>query len=169
MANPFLTSLFEYKAWCNRGLFEALRAAPEGEHPGEMAVILLTLDHAWRVDETFRARIAGEKEPFEHVVGRKLPVLSELAESVAATDAWLVAYTERASRAELEEKVAFTFIVDGMKGSMTREEMLAHILTHNGSHRGAVGKMMEQIGVRGTSDMFTTYLHQQSPAPCGRG
>ncbi|HEY1709573.1 MAG TPA: hypothetical protein VGG10_14995 [Rhizomicrobium sp.] len=28
MSNKLLTSLFEYKAWANRGLYEALLAAP---------------------------------------------------------------------------------------------------------------------------------------------
>jgi uncharacterized damage-inducible protein DinB len=35
--------------------------------------------------------------------------------------------------------------------------MLAHLITHSASHRGAIGKMLEGLNVPGPSDMVTTF------------
>ena len=59
--------------------------------------------------------------------------------------------------AELESVVEFAFVDDGAPGRMTRGDMLAHVITHGASHRGAIGKMLEGLGVPGASDMVTTF------------
>jgi uncharacterized damage-inducible protein DinB len=46
---------------------------------------------------------------------------------------------------------------------MTRGQMLAHVLTHNQSHRGGVGKMLEPFGIQIPSDMFTSYVSAGRP------
>jgi len=158
MGNTFLTSLFEYKAWANRGLYALLQNVPAGEHVGEMAVIALTLDHVARVDQVFKARLCGEPEGLDRVVAQAVPDWQELAARVAAIDGWYVDYTKRATKAELEEPIDFTFLLDGEPGHMTREEMLGHVLTHGNSHRGAVGQMMSQLRIKGAPDMLTSYL-----------
>ena len=40
---------------------------------------------------------------------------------------------------------------------MTRGDMLAHVITHGASHRGAIGKMLENLGIAGAPDMVTTF------------
>jgi len=40
---------------------------------------------------------------------------------------------------------------------MTKADMLAHVITHGAAHRGAIGKMLEDLGVPGVSDMVTTF------------
>jgi uncharacterized damage-inducible protein DinB len=157
MSNRLLISLFEYKAWANRGLFDALLAAPAGEHQMDMMIIRGTLDHVSVVDQLFRARLIGEPEPFRGVLSPKMPSFGELRDTVAKTDAWYIEYVRAASPGELEDIVEFIF-TDGDPGRMSREEMLGHVLTHGNSHRGAVGKMLENIKVRGAPDMLTSYL-----------
>jgi len=46
---------------------------------------------------------------------------------------------------------------------MSREETLAHIATHGGYHRGAVGRIMAQASVAVPRDIFTVHLHQSEP------
>jgi uncharacterized damage-inducible protein DinB len=41
---------------------------------------------------------------------------------------------------------------------MTRAEILAHIITHGASHRGAIGRMLETLKVAGAPDMVTTFV-----------
>jgi uncharacterized damage-inducible protein DinB len=165
MPNDFLISLFRHKAWCNRGLIEALRAAPADVDRRQMAVVLLTLDHTSIVDQLFKARLAGEAEPgFEDVVARRLPDLDELAATMAATDAWFIGYVGRVSPADLETVVEFTFVSDGDEGRMTKGQMLAHLVTHSASHRGAIGKMLEGLNVPGAADMVTTFQRQMAEA-----
>jgi len=153
----FLTSLFAYKAWADRGLIDALLAVPEGEHPMQMAQIRILLDHIRVVDSLFRARIAGAPEPFEGIVSPVTPSFAELRDIFAANDSWFLDYVRDASPAALDEVVVFTF-TDGDPGRMTRGEMLGHILTHGNSHRGAIGQLLSTIKVKGARDMLTSYL-----------
>ena len=164
MSNKLLVSLFQYKAWANRDMFEVLRAVPEGQHAREMFIITLTLDHVCVVDRIFQARIAGEPHDFASVVSARAPKLDALWENVSATDQWYIDYAGSASPAHLGEVIDFTFVDDGTPGRMTREEMLGHVLTHGNSHRGAVGKMLEGMGVAGPADMFTSFLHRDRKA-----
>lgn len=161
MSTKLLTSLFEHKAWANREMFEALRKVPADANRRDMAVILFTLDHLSITDQIFKANLTGQDHAFKAVVAGAMPKLDELAETVRATDAWYVDYVKSASAADLGERIDFTFVADGMAGRMTREEMLAHVLTHGASHRGAVGKMLETLQVEGPPDMFTTFVHRQ--------
>src|SRR5579862_7458427 len=109
MPNSFLVSLFEHKAWCNRGLVESLRAAPEDVDRAQMAMVLFTLDHTSIVDQIFRAHLAGEAHGFSGVVASRFPELEGLAARLAEVDAWYIDYARRVSPAELETVVEFTF------------------------------------------------------------
>lgn len=158
MSNTFLISLFRHKAWANKEMFEAVRAVPEGAHPIEMTTIRFLLDHVSVVDRIFKARILGETPPFEGVLSPRPPRFPEMAEIVRETDQWFLDYVANADPAELSEPRDFVFVADGMSGRMTREEMLAHVITHGGSHRGAVSRILETIKVAGPPDMMTTFV-----------
>jgi uncharacterized damage-inducible protein DinB len=164
MSDPFLVQLFQHKAWCNRQLIQALRAAPADADRRQMAVILLTFEHTSIVDRIFKAHLSGQPRGFAAVAGDRRPDLEALARTMAETDAWYVGYAGRVSPAELAEVVEFTF-VDGDPGRMTKGEMLAHVITHGASHRGAVGKMLEGLNVAGASDMVTTFVRETRTAP----
>jgi uncharacterized damage-inducible protein DinB len=159
MADNFLVTLFEHKAWCNRKLVEALRAVPAEADRGKLVVMLVTFDHTSRVDQVFKAHLRGVEHGLAAVVASEFPDLDALAARLAETDAWYINYAKRVSRAELDTVVEFTFL-DGDAGRMTRSEMLAHVVTHGASHRGAIGKMLETMGVRGAPDMVTTFSRQ---------
>jgi len=157
MADALLVSLFEHKAWCNQRLAEALRAAPKVEDRRAWAVVVLTFEHTSIVDRVFKARLEGAAPPFASTVGRAMPDLAALAQTMAATDGWYLDYARRATPAELETVVEFAFVDDGAPGRMTRADMLAHVITHGASHRGAIGKMLENLGIAGAPDMVTTF------------
>jgi uncharacterized damage-inducible protein DinB len=63
---------------------------------------------------------------------------------------------------ELEETIDFTF-TDGGQGRMSREEMLAHVITHSGYHRGEVGRLLPDIENTAMRDVFAGYLHRAEP------
>ena len=151
-------SLFQYKAWANRGLFAALRAAPEGQNPTERLRITLILDHVAVVDRIFKARLSGEQPPFEGVVSPVTPSLDGLWRDVEETDRWYVNYTGAVSEAELAEAIDFTYLSDGEPGHMTKAEMLGHVLTHGQSHRAALGWSIEKVGAKPPPDMFSSFL-----------
>lgn len=160
MSDPFLTSLFKYKAWANQALLDALESAPEDASPMALAQIRITLDHTNVVDQLFRARIEGRPEPFAGVISPKTPTFSELRAIMRETDAWYVDYTRNATPSELETVVEFAFLDDGKRGRMTKGEMLGHVLTHANSHRGAIGVTLDTLGIKGPADMMTSFLHR---------
>jgi uncharacterized damage-inducible protein DinB len=161
MDNAFLVSLFRHKAWCNDELVAALRAAPREADRGQMAVALFTLDHTSIVDRIFKAHLSGTEHGITAVIARRLPDLDSLAGRLRETDAWYLDYAGHVTPDELHAMVEFTFVGDGDQGRMTRGEMLAHIITHGASHRGAIGKMLEGMNVPGAPDMVTTFEGRQ--------
>ncbi|HEY2033060.1 MAG TPA: DinB family protein [Rhizomicrobium sp.] len=162
MANAFLVSLFEFKRWLNAELYKSLCALPT-EKRAEIIVPIFTLDHAMRVDRLFRARLEGTPEPFDKIVSNTMPDLDALARDVSENDEWYVRYVRSVTDVELNERIEFDFVSDNDKGRMTRGQILAHVLTHNQSHRGAVGKMLEPLGIQIPSDMFTSYVSAGTP------
>ena len=46
---------------------------------------------------------------------------------------------------------------------MSREEMLAHVITHSGYHRGEAGRLLPQIESTAMRDVFAGYLHRADP------
>jgi uncharacterized damage-inducible protein DinB len=64
---------------------------------------------------------------------------------------------------QLCESVAFVF-TDGDHGCMSREEMLTHVVTHAGYHRGEVGQIMKQLSIELPWDTFAVYLHRAEPS-----
>jgi uncharacterized damage-inducible protein DinB len=157
MADRLLVSLFEHKAWCNARLAEALAAAPAEVDRRQWAVILFTFDHTAIVDRVFKARLMGEEPKVASTVATTWPDLGALTASMAETDAWYLDYVRRVTPDELDCSIDFAFVDDGAPGRMARGDMLAHVITHGASHRGAIGKMLEGLGVPGASDMVTTF------------
>jgi uncharacterized damage-inducible protein DinB len=157
VADAVLVSLFEHKAWCNRRLAEALRAAPDDVDRRAWTVILFTFEHTCRVDEVFKARLEGHLPALASTVATAQPDLVATAARMVETDAWYLDYVRRATPAELHEVVEFAFIDDGAPGRMTKGDMLAHVITHGASHRGAIGKMLEGLKIPGAPDMVTTF------------
>lgn len=157
MSNAFLVSLFEHKAWSNQRLVEALRAAPADVDRGQMALILFTFDHTSVVDRIFKAHLSDAGHDIRSIIANRMPVLDDLAETMRETDAWYVDYAGRVSPEDLETIVEFDYVGDDDHGRMTKGDMLAHIITHGASHRGAIGKMLENLKVAGAPDMVTTF------------
>jgi uncharacterized damage-inducible protein DinB len=46
---------------------------------------------------------------------------------------------------------------------MSREEMLLHVVTHGGYHRGNVGEVLKSIAIDPPRDLYTKYLHLSEP------
>ena len=162
MSITTLKSLFGYKAWANTELF-AMLATLSAEHAEPLHTSIRTLNHIYVVDRLFRARLAGEPEPFEATNTRETPTLAQLRGDVQATDAWYQAYVAGLTAQALEEVLDFTF-ADGDSGRMSREEMLLHVTAHGAYHRGNVGQVLKSISVVPPRDLYTKFLHNSEPA-----
>lgn len=161
-ASTLLNSLFRHKAWANEELYAEVAKLDPATHQAERHSAIRLLNHIFVVDRIFRAHLAGEAHGYAGTNTPETPTLDELREAAAATDRWYVEYTAGVPAERLGEAIGFTF-TDGLRGRMTREEMLAHVVTHGSYHRGGVGRILAQAGVQPPRDIYTVFLHRAEP------
>lgn len=158
-----LHSLFAQKAWANNELYNALAAVTDEQHAAAVHMATRTLNHIYVVDRIFRAHLLGEPHGYTATNTDATPELGELQFAVAETDGWFVNYASAITPGQLGERIAFRF-TDGDTGTMTREEMLLHVITHGAYHRGNVGQVLKSISVVPPRDLYTKFLHVSEPA-----
>ena len=157
-----LLRLFEFKAWSNRALFACLQELDADRHAEPLHAMLRTLNHIHVVDAIFRAHLRGQPHGYTATNTDDTPTLDALQFDVAEIDAWYTDYVQGLTVGQRGDSLNFTF-TDGDAGSMTREEMLLHVITHGAYHRGNVGQMLKAIGVAPPRDLFTKFLHETEP------
>lgn len=160
MSQETLKSLFAYKAWANAELLALLATLPL-ESADQLHTCIRTLNHIYVVDRIFRAHLSAETRPFDATNTKETPSLQQLRADVEATDAWYVNYVSALPSSALSEILDFAF-TDGDFGRMSREEILLHVITHGGYHRGNVGQVLKSISVSPPRDLYTKFLHQHS-------
>jgi uncharacterized damage-inducible protein DinB len=161
MSTATLISLFGYKAWANSELFACLATLPQ-THAEQLHTCIRTLNHIHVVDRIFRAHLCAEPGPFDATNTKATPSLEQLREEVLATDAWYQRYVASLSPEDASEVLDFVF-TDGDRGRMSREEILLHVITHGGYHRGNVGQVLKSISVAPPRDLYTRFLHRSEP------
>ena len=157
-----LPSLFGYKAWANEELLTVLAGIDASAHPGVVHTATRVLNHAHVVDCIFKGHLLGVPHGHTATNTKETPALSKLAAAVREVDAWYVGYVANLAPAALHERVRFTF-TDGDAGLMTREEILLHVITHSGYHRGQAGQVMRGASAAPPRDLFTRFLHTREP------
>ncbi|TRC95510.1 damage-inducible protein DinB [Mesorhizobium sp. WSM4303] len=158
-----LRSLFIYQAWANGELLEKLASLDQQKHAKERHAAVRLVNHNLVVSRIFAAHLSGTHHGYASDDTEDMPALDELSADVAAMDRWYLDYLEAVSPELLSQPVPFIF-TDGDKAMMSRQEMLTHVVTHGGYHRGEIGRILVQIGVRPPCDTFAVHLHQTEPA-----
>ena len=158
-----LIPLFAQKAWANNELFNALADVPLEPHGAALHTAIRTLNHIHVVDCIFRAPLSGEPHAYTATNTEATPELAQLHFAQGEVDAWFQQYVARVTPEQLAERIDFRF-TDGDAGRMSREEMLAHVITHGAYHRGNVGQVLKSISVAPPRDLLTKFLHVSEPA-----
>ena len=158
-----LVSLFEFKRWSDGELL-ALGIASRDRLPADdFRTFSRLLNHIHLVDRIFRARLTGDAQGAPAATQTDAtPALEALVPEVRACDDWLVQYVQTLDAGGLAERIPFRF-TDGDTGTMTRAEMLHHLLLHGTYHRGAAGRILAVHGVQPPRDAITTFLHRFEP------
>ncbi|MBD2101625.1 DinB family protein [Leptolyngbya sp. FACHB-261] len=150
-----------YKAWANEITFSAVKSLPEGEATKERKTryknIIYTLNHVFVIDCIFKAHLENQPHTYTTRNTETYPLLEELWQAVQIIDQWYLDYAHSISEEELTEVVNFRF-VDGGKGTMSRSEMILHIVNHGTYHRGLVSDMMYQVPAVPPTNDLTVYL-----------
>ena len=168
MGAALLRSLFRHKAWANEELFAELGKVDPVAHAAERHAATRVLNHIYVVDRIFAVHLTGQVHGYTATNTPETPSLEALARDVQVSDRWFEEHVGTLSADALAEEVEFTF-TDGERGRMSREEMLAHVVTHGSYHRGVVGRIMAQVAVPPPRDIFTVYLHRAEPQRRERG
>jgi uncharacterized damage-inducible protein DinB len=158
-----LQSLFAQKSWANNELFNLLATVTSVQHAAAVHTATRTLNHIYVVDRIFQAHLLSKQHGYTATNTEETPELGQLQFSVAETDAWFVSYASTVTGNQLSESIAFRF-TDGDAGTMTREEMLLHVITHGAYHRGNVGQVLKSISIAPPRDLYTKFLHVSEPA-----
>lgn len=157
-----LRQMFCYQAWANDELLAKLEAIDPAAQPDQRNTALRLMNHNEVVNQIFMAHLLGQSHSFSADNTAETPSLDQLRSSITATDRWYLQYLDTVTEAQLAESTAFRF-TDGDRGHMSREEMLAHVVTHGIYHRGEVGRIMTQLSIRPPWDTFAVYLHNTDP------
>ncbi|WP_448953803.1 DinB family protein [Labrys neptuniae] len=162
-AHTLLTSLYRYKAWANGMLLDAMLALDPKELPPALGKALRLLNHAHIVDHIFMAHLEGRSHGYDDNEPDHLPALPQLSTDIRELDQAYIDHVAGLTAEALAEPIHFKF-TDGKPGRMSREEMLAHVITHGGYHRGEIGRLLPEVAQASSRDVFTGYLHQADPS-----
>lgn len=153
---------FKYKQWADQRTLEAISSINGTNYPAALDFSLQQLNHMVRVEEIFRARLEGKSIPHLSTNSESVPELGELARRISASNQWFHIYAERLAANQHQQVVAFEF-VDKKRGSMTRLEILFHIINHGTYHRGAIGHCLDLSEVPHPADTYTVFIHAAEP------
>jgi len=152
-----LQRLFQFKAWADDELLNALAGLDDGSPI--LGLAIKALSHTYVVDRIFSAHLRRTAHLYSSANLSEMPTLNDLAAGIRRTDREYIAYVAGLDRGQLAEEIDFTF-TDGAPGRMTREEMLLHVITHGVGHRGQVSALLLLNSLTPAKDGFTTYLHE---------
>jgi uncharacterized damage-inducible protein DinB len=79
-----------------------------------------------------------------------------------ASDEWLRTHVVALTPEALGETIHFTF-TDGKRGSLSREEVVFHLINHGTYHRGAIGHALDLAQAPRPADTFTVFIHSAEP------
>lgn len=154
--------LFEYKAWANARMLEAMLAIDGERFPEQRRKAIRVMNHTFVVDRIFAAHLLGEPNPHTATNTEETPELPALTESIRGNDAWLLDHVRGLPVEQLGERIRFHF-TDGNAGEMSRAEMLQHLIVHGAYHRGAVGQILDALSLPRPADTINVYLHAAEP------
>ena len=158
-----LAQLYGYKRWANEELLALGEASQVALPADEYRLFVRILNHTYVVDQIFAVHLEGRPQTaYEATNTEETPLIDALRQAIRASDDWYLQYVGGLGDAQLDERVAFRF-TDGDTGSMSRSEILNHIVVHGTYHRGAAGRILATHAVQPPRDSLTTFLHRLEP------
>ena len=152
-----LERVFSYKAKANEEILTAMRQFDDASPAKQIAIRVLNHTHA--VDRIFAANLRRAEHGYTSPNPGQAPSLEELSAAIKTSDRWYIDYVSGVDERQLAERIDFTF-TDGLRGRMSREEMLMHVTVHGEYHRGQISLIMMQNSITPPGDGFTSYLHK---------
>jgi uncharacterized damage-inducible protein DinB len=162
MEMSLLLKALEYKRWADRRTLDAVGTLDPVQGTTSLAFARQQLNHMVRVEENFRARLQSKPGLHSSTNTELVPDLPDLDRRLTASNAWLATYAAELRTDQVHQTLSFTF-VDGLRGSMTPEEILFHIVNHGTYHRGAIGHALDIAHAKRPADTYTVFIHALEP------
>jgi uncharacterized damage-inducible protein DinB len=154
-------ALARYKSWADDLTLDAVAALPPGEaareRPTLFKSIIGTLNHSYVVDLIWRAHLEGRAHGFTARDVVPYPELEALTAAQQRANEWLSAWSAAQSATSLREALSFR-MVSGEQGTMTRGEILLHIVNHATYHRGWVSDLFFQVPAKPPTTDWNVFL-----------
>ena len=164
----YVQTLTRYKAWADELFLDAVAELPDQQivapRPILFGSIVRTLNHSYAMDQVWKAHLLGIAHGFTSRNPESHPPFAELRVGQREIDAWFVNYANELRPEELTQVVDFTFIGGG-DGSMTRGEILLHIVNHTTYHRGHVADMLYHLSKRPPTTDLPVFLRERARPP----
>jgi len=163
-----LRMLARYTAWANEVLYQSLAELPESELLKKQSIVfgsmLRTLNHVYAMDLVWQAHLEGRAHGLVSRNPGICPPFTELRGAQSTLDDWYVRYADALTGTAAAEIVDFEFIGGG-RGSMSRGDIIMHVINHTTYHRGHIGDMIYQIPAHPPTTDLPVYLRNAGRAP----
>ena len=163
-------ALAEYKTWADGLILAAVAGLPPGEaareRPTPHKSLIGTLNHMYVVDLIWEAHLQGRAHGFTARNVIVHPQIGALAAAQTRADEWLSGWAAAQSDATLGEPVHFT-LLSGKAGTLSRAEILEHIVNHSTYHRGFLASLLHQVPAKAPSTDWNVFRQQRPAAPAG--
>lgn len=163
---PVLRMMTRYMAWADDVMLDNASALSAEELVAErdtlFGSISGTFDHILLIGEIFRAHLEKRRHPH---TSRHRPVtrpFDVVAGELRSMNRYYVECTDSLSDAELDEAVNFTF-VGGGEGTMSRSEIILHLVNHSTYHRGFVSTLLFPYRLNGRANDLSVFLRDAWP------
>ena len=157
-----IRTLLRYKAWANDLIFADVAKLPEPvlvePQPIIFGNLLRTLNHVHAMDYVWQSHLHGTP----HALTSRNPdycgTFEAVREAQRVIDQWFIEYADELTPSKLDENVTFTFIGSTEPASMSRGNILLHVVNHGTYHRGHVASMMHKNGVMAPTTDLPVFL-----------
>jgi len=150
-------NLVRFKQWADQGLHEVVALTIDELGKEDQTNLLRLLDHILVVDLIFRNHLKGVSGDFAGPRSERLPDIRWLAETSREVDEWYVAYVEDLAPSDFDRELKFNF-TSGKPASMTRGEIIQHVVLHGTYHRGMAGVILQKNAIQPNDDRVTDFL-----------
>jgi uncharacterized damage-inducible protein DinB len=161
----YVQVLTRYKAWADDLFLTVVSEIPVPEltapRPIFFGSLIRTLNHSYAMDYVWQCHLLGKPHGLSSRNPEHCPEMEELAASQRSMDNWYVNYAESISDRELKEIVEFDFIGGG-HGSMSRRDILLHVVNHTTYHRGHAADILYHLSIFPPTTDLPVFLREQS-------
>lgn len=161
----YVQTLTKYKAWADDLFLSVVSAVPVSELKAPRPIIfgslIRTLNHSYAMDHVWQSHLLGKPHGLTTRNPEHCPEIEQLATSQREIDNWYVDYANSTSEPMLNELVEFEFIGGG-RGSMSRRDILLHVVNHTTYHRGHAADILYHLKIFPPTTDLPVFLKGQS-------